>query len=619
MPHTRTNSKAVWVLVVLCALSWAGPIGAQSIEFFPVDDLREGMRGVGRTVFHGTTVEEFDVEILGVLKNSSPKQDMVLARLSGGPLAETGVMQGMSGSPVYVDGKLVGAVAFAFPFASVAIAGIQPIDQMVRNLSAAPEGNRVAGVWPAESPRAYVNRVMVGLAAGAPFEELIAPPDPVGSGPLLATAGGTGLAPIRTPLFISGASAPAVGRFSGLFERFGFAPVQGGGQGSAASVAGAEGLEIVPGSAVNAELVRGDISLTANGTVTHVDGDRVYAFGHPFQSTGPTSMPMSSAYVITLIPNLSNSFKIAVPMDVVGAFLEDRSTGISGRIGATPRMIPVGINLETSRSRSERYDYEIVDDRFLTPFMMNFTLFNLILATERSLGESTIEVSGTIHLAGGENIDVENAFAGDVNGPAQATIATVAPIAYLMSAGFEELAIESIDLDVRSSDSKRIVTLDAVRVDRTEVRAGESVTIETTLRTPGGDEFTESYDITIPAGLDAGSVELSVGDGVSMTASDLGRVPSGAPRDAGQVLDELRDIWRTDRLYVRLLASSPGAVVDGREMPSLPPSVIAIMRTNRSVDSKTSGTRSSAVEEMELPPSDFVVQGQRSLTLRIVP
>ena len=614
-----TGKRLIALALTVCVLAWAIPAPAQSQEFFPVDDLREGMRGVGKTVFHGTTIEEFDVEILGVLKNSAPKQDMVLARLSGGPLAETGIMQGMSGSPVYVDGRLVGAVAFAFPFASVAIAGIQPIGQMVGVLSDPPEGNRLAGAWPAESPRAYLNRVMVGLAAGTPFEELIVPPEPVGASLRAASLAGAGLAPIRTPLFISGASALAITRFSGLFESFGFTPVQGGGQGSAASLASEGEAEIVPGSAINAEMVRGDISLSANGTVTHVDGDRVYAFGHPFQSTGPTSMPMSSAYVITLIPNISNSFKIAVPIEVVGAFFQDRATGMSGRVGAMPQMIPVGITLETSRSRTERYDYEIVNDRFMTPFMMNFTLFNLILATERSLGEATIEVTGTIQLESGEQIDVANAFAGDVNGPAQATIATVAPITYLMSAGFEDLAIASIELNIRSTDTKRIVTLDALRIDRTEVRAGESVTLETTLRTPGGDAFVESYDITIPAGVRAGTVELSVGDGVSMTASDLGRVPSGAPRDVAQVLDELRKIRRTDRLYVRLLASSPGAVVGGREMPALPPSVIAMMRTDRSVDSNTSGTRNSAVEELELPPSDFVIQGRRSLTLRVVP
>ena len=356
-----TEKTLIALALAVCILAWPTPVPAQSTEFFPVDDLREGMRGVGKTVFHGTTIEEFEVEILGVLKNSAPKQDMVLARLSGGPLAETGIMQGMSGSPVYIDGRLVGAVAFAFPFASVAIAGIQPIGQMVGVLSDPPEGNRVAGAWPAESPRAYVNRVMVGLASGAPFEELMAPPEPVGASLMAASLAGTGLAPIRTPLFISGASALAINRFSGLFETFGFAPVQAGGQGSAASLGSVGEAEIVPGSAISAELVRGDISLSANGTVTHVDGDRVYAFGHPFQSTGPTSMPMSSAYVITLIPNLSNSFKIAVPIEVVGAFSQDRATGMSGRVGATPHMIPVGVTLETSRSRTERYDYEIVN------------------------------------------------------------------------------------------------------------------------------------------------------------------------------------------------------------------------------------------------------------------
>ena len=594
------------------------PAYPQSPEFFQVEDLREGMKGVGRTVFQGTTIEEFDVEILGVLKNSSPRRDMVLARISGGSLEHTGVLQGMSGSPIYIDGKLLGALAFAFQFSKDPIAGIQPIAQMVSGLEQAAEDRVVPGSLPAEGPRAYINRLMVAAAARDGIEEYLLPQSWMRSNPVLASFATAGLTQIRTPLFISGASPVAVRQFSGVFEGFGFTPVQGGGAGSGAHL-GASDDTIEPGASINAELVRGDISVSANGTVTHVDGDKVFAFGHPFMSIGPTDLPMSKGYVIAHIPSVSSSFKIAVPLDVVGAFKQDRATGIFGTLGQAPRMIPVRVDLHTSRDATERYEFEVVNDRFLTPFMMNFTVFSAILASERSLGESTLEITGTIHLETGERIEIGNAFAGDMNGPARATIATVAPITYLLSGGFEDLVIDSVELDIVSTDRKRSARLEAVRIDRTEVRAGESVTFAASLRAANGDEFVEEYSFEVPEGLAPGRVQLLVADGVTMTSSDLRRAPQSPPRDIQQILRELNKLRKTDRLYVRIMSAVPGVVIAGEELPSLPPSMIAMIQTGRSSDRNTSGTRNSVVGEFELPQSDYVIQGQRSLDLTIIP
>ncbi len=594
------------------------PLMAQEVEFFPVDELREGMRGVGRTVFHGTTIEEFDVEILGVLKNASPKQDMIMARLSGGPLAQTGVMQGMSGSPVYIDGRLLGAVAFGFASSTEPIAGIQPISQMVSILDQ-PDGvdtPSLAAALPTEGVRSYMNRVMTGAGNFAGSYLL---PRSWTESAAAASIEATGFQPIRTPLFLSGVSSVAAREFSGVFEAFGFTPAQGGGAGSAASITGVQGGPILPGAAINAELVRGDISVSANGTVTHVDDDKVYAFGHPFQSTGPTDLPMSRSYVIALMPNRVTSFKLAVPLDTVGNFQQDRSTGIFGRLGQTASMIPVSVELQTSRNGMERYEYEVIDDRFMTPLMMNMTLFSLILATERSLGDLTLEVSGTINLEDGREVAIDSAFAGELNAPAQATLATVAPISYLLAGGFEALEIESVELTVRSTDRRRSARLDAVSVDRTEVRAGDSVTIEARLRTPDGAEIVEQYSVLIPQGLAPGRVILMIGDGVSTTAADLQRAPSAPPSDLGQVIRELNELRKTDRLYVKVFSTNPGAVIDGEELPSLPPSMMAMLNTGRSSDSNTSGTRLSPVSEFELRPSDLVIQGQRSLRLTVIP
>jgi hypothetical protein len=375
---------------------------------------------------------------------------------------------------------------------------------------------------------------------------------------------------------------------------------------------------VVPGASINAEMVRGDISVSANGTVTHVDGDRVYAFGHPFQSTGPVDMPMSLAEVLAVVPTRTVSFKVAVPSDLVGRFQQDRSTGVMGSVGTLPEMIPVTVDLVTSRGVRERYEYEIIEDRMMTPLMMNLTLFELILATERSLGDLTLEIAGEVHLRNGQTVSLHAAYAGELNSQALTATSTSAPITYLIASGFDELAIESIDIELRSSDTRRLARLDAVRVDRGEVRAGEMVTLEAVLRTVDGGEIIQAYPFRVPAGTPPGTLQLVVGDGVSVSSSDLRRSPGAPPRSVAQIVGDLNSLRRMDRLYLRLLSPSPGAVVRGQELPSLPPSMLAMIRSARSADSRISEPRSSPVGEFEIGPSDYVIQRQQTLSLTVV-
>lgn len=603
--------------LLLLVFALTAPARAQTSEFFPVGELTEGMRGTGLTVFRGTDIEEFDVEILGVLRNSAPRQDMILARLSGGPLDRTGVLQGMSGSPVYIDGRLVGAVAFAFDGSTEAIAGIQPIGQMLSVLDAPFPPDQPSGALPAESVASFVYRAAMGIPDAGSQASGLSPTGSATSGFAQLTSV-AGMRPIMTPLFMSGVSSEAIEAFSSSFQAFGFNPVQGGAAGASTGVGG-DAAAVVPGASINAEMVRGDINVSANGTVTYVDGDKVYAFGHPFQSTGPADFPMSLAEVLTLVPARTVSFKVALPTTAVGHFEQDRATGIFGRLGQVPDMIPVTVDVETSRSSSERYEYEVVNDRFMTPLMMNLTLFDLILATERSLGDLTLEISGDVELRNGESVQINAAYAGETNSQAQTATATSAPITYLLSTGLDDLAIESIQLTLRATDARRLARIDAVRVDRAEVRPGETVMLQTVLRTAEGQEIVEEFPLVVPTGLRPGTLQLVVGDGLSVTGSDLRRAPSSPPRDTTQVVRDLNRLRRMDRLYVRMLSSEPGALIGGEELPSLPPSMLAMIESDRSTDSYVSSIRSSPVEEFEIGPPDYVIQGQQSLDLTIIP
>jgi hypothetical protein len=591
---------------------------AQDAKFMPADQIRPGMKGVGRTVFQGTTIEEFQVEILGVLKNYGPKQDMILARLSGGPLERTGVIQGMSGSPVYIDGRLIGAVAFAFPLSKDPVAGIQPIAQMFNLLAERqpeqPAQPKAASSMPAESPAVFIHNLMEKVQQGAPLREVLSP---ASSAPFSSNAT---LTRIQTPLFVSGASPAAIQQFSSLFSELGFATVQSGGAGSALTVAGQPARQLQPGSPVNAEMVRGDISVSANGTVTYVDGNKIYAFGHPFLSAGPTNLPMSNAYVISVLPKLDVSSKFAVPMDVIGAFQQDRATGIFGTIGDKPDMIPVTVRVKSSLNTTNQYNFEVANNRFLTPALMNFTVFSAITASERELGEMTLNVSGQVLLKDHDPLNIATVFTGDVNGPTTAAIATVAPIQYLMTSGNTGAVIQKIDLEIVSTDRKVAAVLDHITVDRNEVRPGDTIKLSAFLRATNGDAFVEQYPVQVPAGLSTGPVQLLVGDGNTVTTSELKRgAAAGAPADLKAAIRELNKLRRNDRLYIKILSNEPGLVIGGEELPSLPPSMVALLDTDRTSSRSVTPMQNSTVREYELPQSKYVIQGQRSLTITVKP
>src|SRR5690348_1527039 len=368
------------LLALLAGIATAQVPQSKGPALFPLEDLRPGMKGTARTVFSGSEAEEFGVEILGVLPGfPGPRQSAIIARLTGANVEKTGVFAGMSGSPVYIDGKIVGAIAFSFPFSKEPIAGITPIKQMIdlfnkgtQNDTPKPKEPRpvsfaqlAATDWKPELPKPAI--------AGA---SLVAP---VSSGSPLLPLLGQQMVPIATPLVFSGITQESLSMFAPQLMANGLLPVSGvGGAAAITPLAEVNANTFPPGSSITVQLVRGDYSLAAAGTVTMRDGDRIYAFGHPFLSLGASDMPMSESSVVTVIPNANNSFKLAVPGRMVGAISQDRASGIYGLLRQAPKMIPVKVNLHTSRDRTDTFSYEIANDSFLTPLLLNITLFNTI-------------------------------------------------------------------------------------------------------------------------------------------------------------------------------------------------------------------------------------------------
>lgn len=596
--------RGLGVFLLLWLVGSSTPTWSQPSEFFPLEEVRPGLRGIGKTVFAGTQIEEFQVEILGVLENIGPRQNLVLARLSGEKVEQYGVCAGMSGSPVYIDGRLLGAVAYAFSFATEPIAGITPISEMVEVFRQSPL--RTFRLSPSARPnlRGLRDFEQIGwvkrFAARHPFQAV-------------QSAWGT-LRPIRVPLQLSGAVGRIPDPFTGWLEAAGFLPVVG----SAAAVNDEwRQAPLEPGSPVVVQLIRGDLEVSASGTVTYVSGQQIFAFGHPFLGVGNTDLPMAKAAVLGVIPNLMNSQKIAATLDPVGVIRQDRSTGILGVKGAQPRLTPLEVKLEASSGIEHSYRYELVTDTLLTPFLVAFAVNNSINAVERSLGDQTIDLTCRVRLKNYPEAVFETSISDPGGASALAALAASAPVDVLMTSGFEDLEIESISVELTAAEESREAVLEKVWQEKLEARPGEEVDISVFLRLPNGQTRQETYPIKIPEGVEPGALKIWIGDGLTLSRVEADEEDAEfIPQNLGQLVRAINNLKKNDRLYIRIFREQPGAVVGGEGLPGLPPSVLALYQSKKTTGDVQPIRRVVYVEH-ELPETDYVLSGQKTIEIQV--
>ncbi len=593
-------------------------------EFFSIEDVRAGMKGVGWTCFRGSKPEEFQVEVLGVMRGVGPGANAVLARFSGGPIDQAGVFEGMSGSPVYIDGKLLGAVAFSFPFAKEAVGGITPITQMVDAFTEAPGGVTIRAGTILKKSMLWQYLLPSQRPAGQ-AEDLFATPSEIGLRPTLAPPLGHALIPIATPLQLGGFSPEALQRFGPELRALGFSVLQGSGLtmlqtgASARANTPKDNAPIEPGSNIVVPLVRGDLDAAAGGTVTYIDGDKLYAFGHMLFDLGNTELPMHKARVITVFPSMQSSFKILETTDPVGTLRQDRGSGIYGILGQSAKMIPIQVRINTSRGVTKELHFEVARDQFLTPFLVNFTIFSSIVSTERSMGIATLKVKGKISIKGEQPVEIENRFSSDSNAPSFASLSIAIPVNFLLAQGYKNLEFENIELQVSAQEDDRTAFLDELRVDRTELKAGETVALDLVYQRNNGDTIDESFPVKIPPNVPPGPLAMLVADGTNLMSMDAREQGDELiPKDLSQLIKFINNLRKNDRLYVRLFRREAGAVIKGEGLPSLPPSVLSILKSDRTTGGMSSiGT--AAFTEYELPASDYVVAGMKTVNLVIKP
>lgn len=585
-----------------------------SDKFFPVEQVKPGMRAVGYTVFEGSEPRKFELQILGVMKGfQNPGQSAVLAKLLGAEFEHIGVFAGMSGSPVYIDGKLLGAVAFGFPFAKDAIAGITPIQQMVEVF----EQKQLEKTQPSDKPRSVSFSEIAFSENSTEFKNFVERLNAPNNGAQAVGAPNSQvLTPIATPLAITGVPPEVIAKFAAQFQALGLNPVAGvAGAAEISEMKKADENTLKPGATIVVALVRGDVSISAAGTVTWRDGNRIYAFGHPWLTIGVADFSMHEGEVITVMPSQNSSFKLVVPTATVGAMRGDRSTGMYGELGVAAKMIPVEINLQTSRGEKKTYTFEMVRDRYLTPILTQMAVLATIGSTERTLGDSTLQVRNRIQLKGQPEIMLENRLSSSMGAHMAAALAISQPLTALFNSGFEDLVIEGVKLDITSRDARKRGSLDRLWINQTDVKRGEKLEIQAFARTESGAEYLERISVQIPADAPLGQLQVIVSDGAALQASEPRT--GFTPKSLAQLVRELNKIRKADRLYVRLARSENGAVINNEELPNLPPSVLATLGSDRTAGGYTL-LRSVTVLEQELPPAEFVIAGQRTLTVNVV-
>jgi hypothetical protein len=569
------------------------PFANAALNVFPLKDIRAGMHGTGKTVFNGDRVEEFQVEILGVLQNTGPKESLILGRLSGGPLEHTGVMQGMSGSPIYIDGKLAGAVAMAFPFAKDPIAGIRPIEEMLAVDS-------VVDRTTPQSGRRTLNGDIASLF----------PP----AAAAVSGFGDTRMTEVATPLSLSGFTAAAVDQFAPQLRKLGLEPRQGISTGGAPEDRMGDPSKLEPGSMISVELMTGDMSAGADGTLTAIDGGKVYAFGHRFMGIGPASLPFTRSEVMALLANVNTSFKISSAHELMGVISEDRNTAITGTLGKRAEMLPLDISVMRNAKSVDGYHMHIVNDPSLSPALLQMALFSAIDATERAAGVSSVMVNGTITFENRKDpVELRNIFAADNGSAMQAAVATAVPLAYLMQGGFDALKVKGISLHLESYETKKDVQIAQVFLSRKEAKAGETVELMTELDGENGAGLSRSLKYQIPPGTAPGTLFFTVADGPQTSLLELRQIAGETAHSPEQLISMVNRLRPSDKAYVRVWRPQPTYQVAGEELPDPPPSLSLVLGSTQGL----SQSKNSKIAELVIDAGEVMVTGSKTVQLEI--
>jgi hypothetical protein len=590
------------------------PPRAGKVEILKASEVKPGMKAVAWTVFQGDTPEPIPIEIVGTWKNMwGPGQDIILGKM-GGKAERTNVAGGMSGSPVYIDGKLVGAVALRLStFSPDAICGITPIELML-------EINEFDKTRPADARTPDRGTPAHAAVAAAPPNDLLAHVMAAGLSPAALPA----LSPIATPLLFSGFNESALQAFTPLFNQLGVAAAQGGAGSALTSTKPAAGWQdsLQPGQTVAGVLVSGDMGVTGLGTVTYNDGKRILAFGHPFFNIGPVDMPMSKGEVLMVLGSSYQPNKIANATEIVGALHQDRHSGIMGVLGDEAPMAPVTVKVRSMDAaggvRAEKvYHFNVFQQQKWTPYLMMMTLYNSLTGINEAVDEATYRLTGTANLVEGGQLSLTTMQAAN-DSPMPAPMMVSAwwgdKFNRLFNNAVKVPTVKDAEVTVDLLPERRVATIENAWTPNSDVRAGEEIPVKVFLRPWRGERIERSFNLKLPPGLPRGEHRILLSDADTANRIQALGFASNRYIDVPQLVSLINQERGNSKLYVSLIASDPTAYYEDKTLPSLPSSVLNVMQAGRTAAQSVLTTPESASEQMSLP-FDYVVNG--SYTLRV--
>jgi hypothetical protein len=567
----------------------------------PVSQVKKGMQAIAWTVFEGTEPEAVPVEIIGVWKNANgPKADVILGRM-GGKAQRTNVAGGMSGSPVYVDGKLIGAIALRLSFFSPdAICGITPIESMleINDLDASKPAQRAAIEVPAE--------LLAG--SGIPAQQSLT------------------LQPIDTPLSLSGAHPDVFPYFNGIFKSQGLQLAQGGSTAAlkATTLAPDWKTALNPGDTVSMILVSGDVNISSGCTVTYNDGTRVLICGHAFLNIGPVNMPMAKGEILWTLASTFQPTKVSNATEVVGTFTQDRHLGMLGKLGEKPRMIPVKLTLRSLNAQGAAFktntlNFEVIENQRFTPQLMMLGMFNAISGMNEFAEDTTYRIAANVSLANGQKLDLRTMLA-----PSELPVPASLQSAMWFGDKFNKLFgnavrmpdVGRVEATIDLIPERRTAAIESAWIPSSEVEAGAEIPVKVFLRPYRGGRVERELKLKVPTGLAPGNYRIQLSDATALNTMQNMTPLANRFMELSQTISLINQERANNRLYATLVQPRPTVYTDDRTLPNLPSSVLNVMQNGRSASRSFIAAAETAVAEQSVP-FDYVVTGSQSLRLTV--
>lgn len=604
-------------------------------RFYPVSKVRPGMKGVGKTVFEGIHTEEFQFVVLGVMHNFFADSDVVWVRLESPRLREIGVVAGMSGSPVYIDGKMLGAVAYGYSFLREPIAGITPIEQMIRVLAVTndephpPETGAIASNWEDARNAFQRNRLPETLRITPDSARELGLP-----GMEAFPAEGMLIEPLACPLTISSSSPFVREQAQKLLSPAGMRLFFGGARHAAAPAtsSGASTLDratranreiypekppIVDGAALGVTLMRGALDISGIGTVTLVHGNRLVAFGHPMFGEGAVDVPMTSAVMFGIMPSIARPFKIGEPYEEIGSVRQDRSPAIGGSMNFKTPMMPMRIDLHVpAMGESRVFEYEILPDRYFGPILAFIGWLEAVSSADAMGGPVTLESRLRIHVGGGRVLERKELLSGDFYPLFLAAYPLINYIGDLFNNPYQRVRVEKIEIEATLRQRTDLGVVMDARLDRNAYRPGETANLRVWIQRWLGETSEITIPVAIPAELEEGSYSLALLDGPGREQFEYQLRPYLArPLNLNQMIDGMEVAYPSNALYLVLSRPESGLALRGQSMPGLPDSVLSAMRDSMPAhQSVPLSTRLLLETRQQLP---YEIGGSRSMRLQV--